>query len=274
MTNDLERKVADHYGASDLMARLLAALRAGGADPDHLTIKDLAPVDEFHVGGRAATEYAIAKMALTKDLHALDVGCGIGGTARYIASTFGCHVTGIDLTPDYIDAARDLTRRTGLSDRVDFEVASALAMPFPDATFDAGMTLHVAMNIKDRVGLYREIARVLKPGAPFCIYDVMRGETEGVIFPVPWAETPETSHLTSPGEMNSLLDAAGLSVEQIEDRSAFGITFFRERMSPSAGAPPAGLHLLMPNARAKFENMLANIEQGRVAPVIMIARRR
>jgi SAM-dependent methyltransferase len=147
-------------------------------------------------------------------------------------------------------------------------------MPFADATFDAAITLHVAMNIKDRAGLYRESARVLKRGAVLCIYDVMQGPNEGLTFPVPWAETAANSHLTTPQEMQALLADAGFSVEEVEDRTEFGIAFFRERLS--AGGPPAplGLHLLMgATARAKFQNMLHGLEQGAIAPVVMIARR-
>ena len=274
--SDLERDVARHYQASDLAARVLEALRAAGKDIGRLTPDDLAPVDEFHVGGRAATIHALEKLHLHKDQHVLDVGCGIGGAARYVAHTFGCRVTGIDLTPDFIAAARDLTARTGLADRIRYETASALAMPFEDATFDAGLTLHVAMNIKDRQGLYREVARVLRPGALFCIYDVMKGANEGLRFPMPWSQTPDTSHLTTPAEMETLLGDAGFEIIEREDRSAFGIAFFRQRLAAAAaGGPlPPGTHILMgPSTREKSSNLLAGLEQGCVIPMIMIARR-
>src|SRR5262249_41674095 len=154
----------------------------------------------------------------------------------------GCRVTGIDLTPDFIAAARILTERTGLAGRIDFREASALAMSFADATFDAAVTLHVAMNIKDRPALYREVARVLKPGAAFCIYDVMKGAGEGLRYPVPWAQTAATSRLVTPDEMQELLASAGFDVLETEDRTPFGITFFRERLA--APPPPLGTHLI------------------------------
>lgn len=247
-----------------------------GADLDRLTLADLAPVDEFHIGGRAATQYVLAKVPLAKEQHVLDVGCGIGGAARYLASAHGCRVTGIDLTPEYIDAANALTQRVGLADRVRFEAASALDLPFEDGSFDAAITFHVAMNIKDRPALYRETARMLKPGATFCVYDVMKGRSDGVRYPAPWADTPETSHLTSPDEMQGLLKEVGFSVVDVEDRTAHGIEFFRQRLAPSPGGPPpVGLHLLLgPEARTKFENVLKSLEDGSLAPVVMIARLR
>jgi large subunit ribosomal protein L17 len=154
MTDDLEHAVARHYGRGDIAGRILEALRATGVDPDRLKPDDLAPVDEFHIGGRAASEQVLARLALNKGHHVLDIGCGIGGTARYMAQAYDCRVSGIDLTPEFIEAAITLSKRTGLADKVEFQVASALALPFDDASFDAAITFHVAMNIKDRPALY------------------------------------------------------------------------------------------------------------------------
>ena len=136
-------------------------------------------------------------LAPRADQRILDVGCGIGGTARLIASRYRCPVHGIDLTPEYIEVARVLTSRVGLGAGVSFDVASALAMPFGDGEFDGAVTMHVAMNIADRDGLYGEIARVMKPGAALCIYDLMKQGDEALVYPVPWAETAATSHLTT-----------------------------------------------------------------------------
>ncbi len=272
---NIENAVAEHYGQADLLARILKGLEANGADPSHLQPEDLAPVDEFHIGGRKATEHAVAKMSLSGDGHVLDIGCGIGGAARYIASQVGCRVSGIDLTPEYIEVARALTDRTGLGDKVDFEVASALAMPFEDETFDAAITFHVAMNIRDRESLYGEIARVMKSGATLCIYDVMRKSDEALTFPVPWAESNETSRLTTPEEMNAFLGAAGFEVHDVEDRTDFALESFRQSLAAAAdGPPPLGVHLIMgAGAPEKFGNVLINIEAGRIAPVQMIASR-
>jgi SAM-dependent methyltransferase len=273
MPGELEDAVARHYQVSDLTRRILDGLAATGVDIEQLTPGDLAPVDEFHIGGRRATLHVIAKMGLSEANHVLDVGCGIGGAARTIASTVGARVTGIDLTEEFIEAARELTVRTGLGDRVAYHAGSALQIPFQDRTFDAAVTLHVAMNIKDRAGLYREVARVLKPGALFAVYDVMQGPNPGLQFPVPWASTPATSFLVTPDAMRTLLTEAGFSMVEVEDRTAAGAVFFRERLA--AGSQPAvGLHVLTgSDTRIKSRNMLAGLEAGAIAPVIMIARR-
>lgn len=274
--NTIEKKVARHYGDDELLTRILAGLEVAGADLNQLSPDDLAPVEEFHIGGRKATIHAVDKMSLTAGQRVLDIGCGIGGAARYIASRAGCAVTGIDLTAEYIEIAKTLTDMTGLDKHARFEVASALEMPFPDAGFDAAITLHVAMNIKDREGLYREIARVLKPDAVLCLFDVMKKGEEAIEFPVPWAESEATSHLASPEEMMEFLDQAGFDVLETGDRTDFALDFFKEVMSKAEDGPqPLGIHLVMGDSAAeKMKNVKLNIEQGRIAPVQMVAKRR
>lgn len=273
---NIENAVAQHYGEADLLARILAGLEAAGADVDRLRPDDLAPVDEFHLGGRMATAKMIAKLSLSADQHVLDVGCGIGGAARYIAAEMGSKVTGLDLTPEYIEVARKLSDMTGLGGNTTFEAGSALAMPFEEETFDAAVTFHVAMNIADRAGLYGEIARVLQPGAALGIYDVMKKSDGDLAFPVPWASTPETSHLTTPDEMLALLSGAGFEVEGVEDLTDFALDVFKQSQVAGAdGPPPLGIHLIMgPTAPEKIKNTLGNLEKGLVAPVQMIARRK
>jgi SAM-dependent methyltransferase len=151
-------------------------------------------------------------------------------------------------------------------------------MPFEDGAFDAAITLHVAMNIRERAALYGEIARVMKPGATLCVYDVMKTGEGDIAFPVPWAETPATSHLTTAEEMRGFLDAAGFDLREVETRRDFARAFFQDAAAAAAasgGPPPLGTHLILgANAPEKFRNMQNNIEAGHIAPVQMIATRR
>ena len=272
---NIEREVAQHYGVTDLLERIFKGLEAAGTDLNCLQPEDLAPVDEYHIGGREATAHAIDKMSLSEDQHVLDIGCGIGGTARYMAEKIGCKVTGIDLTPEYISIAKTLTDLTGLGSKVTYKVASALDMPFESKTFDAVITIHVAMNIPERATLYSEIARVMKPGATLCIYDVMKKSDESFSFPVPWAESAVTSHLTTPEEMRTLLNDAGFDVREVDDRTDFALNFFKQSLAAAAdGPPPLGIHLIIgSSAPEKLKNMQSNIENGCISVVQMIADR-
>lgn len=278
MRRDLERAVSAHYSRPGLKDAIEAGLRKQGIDLAQLHPADLAPVDEFHTAGRLATLKALDLFPVERDMHVLDAGSGLGGTARALATERGCRITGIDVCQDYVTTARWLTERMGLAEQCQFELGSVLAMPFEDASFDAALSFHVAMNIDDRPRFYAELARTLRFGAPLCIYDVMKGPTDGMLFPVPWAETEQTSFLKSRDTTVALLADAGFDLVAEEDLREFAISFFRElnrKAASSAIPPPLGLHLLTgANSGEKFANYLKALEAHQVEPVILVARRR
>lgn len=277
MQHDLERSVAGHYGRHGLLDSILQGVEAAGGDPAAPAPEQLAPVDEFHTAGRVTTIRALELMPLATGMHVLDAGCGIGGTARYLARERGCRVTGLDLTPEFIEVAEELTSRMKLDDACEFHTGSVLSMPFADDSFDAAVTFHVAMNIDDRAGFYGELARVLRPDASLCVFDVMKGPAPGMNYPVPWAETPETSFLKTPEETRKLLAEAGFRVVEERSERSFAIDYFRKifaAMAEAGGPPPLGLHLLMgQNAPDKFKNYVQGLESAQIDPVIMVARR-
>jgi SAM-dependent methyltransferase len=274
--DDTEGRVADHYaGGGGLAAAILRALAETGKDPERLAPEDLAPLEEFHTGGRQATIDLAARMRLRPGLHLLDIGCGIGGTARHLARAHGCRVTGIDLTAAYVAAAAMLTRRVGLEGAVSVLQGSALALPFPDGAFDGATLLHVGMNIADKPALFAGLRRVLRPGAILAVYDVMRLAPGGLDFPLPWASSVETSFVEAPAAYRQALAAAGFAVEAERDRRAFGLKALQGALAQLArsGLPPLGTHLLMGEAfPRKIANQAAALERGLVAPVEIIAR--
>jgi SAM-dependent methyltransferase len=150
-------------------------------------------------------------------VYVLDLGCGLGGASRYLAADCGCRVSAIDLTPNFVEAARILTARCGLADRVEIRQANALALPFQDGTFDHVWSYAVTMNIADKEGLGREVARVLKPGGRFSCNEIARGSGDAPIFPLPWATDESSSFLVSPATMRAALEGSGLSIiEQVD----------------------------------------------------------
>lgn len=272
---ETEQAVARHYGRSGIEQAVIEALRASGKDVDRLAPGDLSGADEFHLGWYAATAELAQDLGLGPDLHVLEVGCGIGGPARHFAAAHGCRVTGIDLTAEFVEAAEALTRRCGLAGLVSFRQGSALAMPFPDAAFDAATLIHVGMNIADKAALFAEVRRVLKPGGRFGVYDIMRAGQGDLPYPMPWAATPETSFVEPPETYRRLLGEAGFTIEAEHDRSALALTLGREMRERAAieGAPPLGLHILMgPATRERIGNVMAALERGLIAPVEMVAR--
>jgi ubiquinone/menaquinone biosynthesis C-methylase UbiE len=268
--------VEAHYTRSDLGSAILAALEKSGKDLDRLTPEDLAPVDEFHIRGRAATLELAKAARLDSSRHVLDVGSGIGGTSRCLAREFGCRVTGIDLTEEYCRTAAMLSARIGLEHLVDYRQGDATNLPFADASFDVVWTEHAAMNIPDKLRLYREMHRVLEPGGTLAIHDVLAGPSGAVLFPVPWARTPESSFLVTPDELRKFLDEAGFTVTDWSDTTDQARDWFvavAERIRKE-GLPPLGFHLLLgPDFQVMAQNQRRNLEEGRIVLAQVLARK-
>jgi SAM-dependent methyltransferase len=272
---NLESDVAGHYAHGALAQAIDRALVAAGKDPERLTSADLGPIDEFHIGGVEATAALFAQLGLRPGMRWLDIGSGLGGPARHLAAAYGCIVSGIDLTPEYVAVARDLARRVGLERRVDFRQGSALALPFPDASFDGASLLHVGMNIPDKPAVCAGVRRVLRPGGIFAIYDVMRLAEGDLAFPVPWATAPATSFVAAPADYRAALAASGFTIQAERSRAAFALESLRAMQARVAaeGRPALGLHILMgENARQKTGNLIQSLERGLLAPMEIIAR--
>jgi SAM-dependent methyltransferase len=272
-----EGLVARHYTHGSLEDAIRAALVATGKDLDALAPGDLTPVDEFHIGGREATEHLAARLGIAPGTRLLDIGSGIGGAARFFAAEHGAQVTGIDLTEEYVAVAVALADWVGLSGQVSFRYASALDLPFDAGTFEVVTMLHVGMNIADKTALFAELARVLAPGGRIGVYDVMRIGDGALAYPVPWAADEATSFLTPIDTYREALTAAGLVIETEESRRDFALDFFerlRARVAHPDGPPPLGLHILMgADAPDKIANMMRNISAGLMAPVEIVGRK-
>jgi SAM-dependent methyltransferase len=273
---DIPAEVTQHYAIEGLEGVILDAAQRAGLDLDALRPDDLAAVDEFHIGGRAATEDLAARMGLRPGLRLLDVGSGIGGPARYFAHHHGCHVTGVDLTEDYVRMATSLSKRVGLEEAVAFQQADAAALPFAADSFDGVYMLHVGMNVPDKAAVFGEVGRVLKPGAPFAIYDVVRTGSAEIGFPVPWAADARTSFVADVAAYRDLLESAGFDVTHERNRRVFAIDFFTKLIAASAGGPPSlGLHLVMgADFPKKVANLLDALERDLLAPTELIGRKR
>lgn len=273
-----EADIEGHYTRGRLIDMITDGIAVLGKTPETVTVDDLAPVDEFHTGGRRATEDLIAQLNLTPGTHAYEIGAGLGGTARFVCGRYGCRVTGIDLTAEFVDCAKTLTGWVGMEDRLDFHAGSALETRFDDASFDAAFMLHVGMNIADKAALFAETARVLKPGAGFGVYDVMSTGAGPMTYPVPWATVAANSALAGPDDYKAALEAAGFGIVAERNRRDFALDFFsrlRARAADAPAPPPLGIHIVMgADTQAKIANMIAGIEAGAIAPVEIIAERK
>jgi SAM-dependent methyltransferase len=230
-------KIHEHYNATGLAGRIKSALATIAPEDQMLTVAELAPLDQFHTRGILATTELAEAAGLEPSRRVLDLGCGLGGPARYLAATFGCKVTGVDLSPSFIDAATYLTARCGLSDRVTFQVSNALHLPFEDAAFDTVFLQHVAMNIEDRTALYAEVRRILRPGGRFATYDLVLRDGD-VMYPTPWARDASTSFLLGESDTRTALEQAGFNAVLWRDDTQTALDWFRVVMGRRAAERP------------------------------------
>lgn len=271
-----EQEVTRHYSHGALERAILDALQASGKNIGNLDPADLAGVDEFHLGWLAATIDLANDLALSPGMRVLDVGCGIGGPARYFAEHHGCTVTGIDLTAEFVSVATSLTGRCGLADLVSFRQASALSLPFEDDSFDRATLIHVGMNIADKATTFREIYRVLKKKGVFAVYDIMNVSGDPLPFPMPWADTPATSFVEAPQTYRDLLQDAGFVRRSEKNRREMSLTLGRQMREEieRSGPPPLGLHTVMGDAAPRrLGNVMLALAAGTIAPIQMLVQK-
>jgi SAM-dependent methyltransferase len=250
-----------HYSARDIEARILAAIRAAGLDPDQrLSAEDLGALDHFHTGGLRASRELLELARITADDRVLDIGAGLAGPARMLASAIGCRVDCLELSADYCAGAALLNRLTGLEDRIAVHKGSALAMPFPGHAFDVVWMQNVGMNIADKRSLYREIHRVLKPGGRYAFQEMAAGETAASYFPLPWATDPADSFLVPAEETRRVLGECGFVAEAFEDTSDVHLS----RSTADAGPTPLTLGVYVDNLAQKAGNARRSLLEGQI----------
>ena len=273
--NEVDERVSDHYGWPGLMDAIEKEIRRHGIEPEDVTVAQLAPVDNYHAFRLAGTLALATAARISAADRVLDVGGGIGGPARQLADRFGCHVTVVDLTPEYCAVGETLTTWTHLTNLVSFVHASALDMPFDDASFDVVWTQHASMNISDKVGLYREVARVVRPGGRFAFFDILAGPNQPIHFPVPWAADPSFSFLLSPTETRALVASEGFRQTSWLTGADLKAELDRsDQEDPGAQEPLLDSGLLNgPDSAAMGDNVARNLKEGRIVPAIGVFER-
>jgi sarcosine/dimethylglycine N-methyltransferase len=263
-------KVSAQYLTGTSRADIERALRAAGKELSQLEPADLAMLEDFHTIGRLATGQ-LAELAGISPLSAvLDAGTGIGGTARYVADRFGCLVTAIDLSDDYVATAQWLNDLVGLGDRIVVRPGDVTALPFVDGAFDVVFSQHVQMNVERKDELYREARRVLVAGGRLVIWDVAAGSGDELEYPLPWADAAANSHLVTPAVLRSMVESAGFSIEHWDDLTEEAASTMR--VVGSLPPSPLGLHAFVPNFPERAAHLTEALGDGRLRAIRAVAR--
>lgn len=257
-----EEAVAAHYSRANALDLLLNVVKKSGGNPEHFAPADLHNADQLHIGGAASTTRVATRAGINAGSHVIDLGSGMGGVSRHVAHDFGATVQGVDLTQQFVETARSITERTGLSDQVTFSQGSILALPFDNDSFDVALMFHVGMNIQDKDRVFAEAARVLRPGSVFAVYDIMLLGGDIEPYPLPWAATPDTSFVQPPLAYTDALGQAGFDVDHEAKPLPEGIEFLELAL---ASGGPVGVEA------GAMTNLLAAFKSGLLAPVEIYA---
>ena len=266
--------IHSYYSPNDLYNKIIEGLDKLGTDLSNITLGDLQPVDEFHIRGHTATRELIKLSGFTPNMHILDVGCGIGGSTRRLSVETGCRVTGIDLSDAYIDTAQRLTQLLDMQDRVAFQAASALELPYDDNSFDGVWSLQMNMNVEDKLSWLTETCRVLKPGGRLVLYEVCAHKNSPLYFPVPWAQDSSMSFLVPPESFRDVITSAGFDITVWNDKTDLAQQAFAKAKEPvgEPNLPALGVYMLVGNdVGTKAYNLRRNLDEARVSLIETVA---
>lgn len=261
---DVRDLVKQHYGAGDLSTAILGALAEAGIDIEHLTAPDVYPLDQLHAGGMPATRHALERLGIGPGMRVLDVGCGIGGPSR-LAASYGAQVTGIDLTPEFVETATALTGRVGLGDHATFVTTPGETLPFEDGSFDAAFMVHVGMNVPDKQAVFDEVHRVLVPGGRFALFEQVSTGKGEVSYPMPWAEDERSSFVETVADYRAHLENAGFTVEDVEDRT-------ESTLGPPPTGPMSPMVVFGPAFAERIGHNVSATRAGLLSAVLIVAR--
>ena len=281
MSTSTALRIQENYTINAMMDRIKQALEKAGFGSTAVKWSDLVTFDQFHVRGLEATKEMAEALKLTSGQNLLDVGSGLGGPARYLAAAHDVHITGIDITPDFVETSNYLSDRAGIADQLTFQQGDATELPFKDEQFDIAYTQHVAMNIENKLKLYQGVHSVLKKGGQFAIYDAIKGNDQPVIYPTPWAREEAISFLSTEKEMNEMLATAGFKIISFTDKTDISKEWFQElrqqrEQQQQSQQPPNPLNpisILGPEMAPAIGNFAKNVMDGRVRVVQYIVEK-
>ncbi len=261
--SEFSDQINHQYGQQNMIEMILSMYEGAGIQSDQITLDDLSLIDQLHSGGREGTRHLAELAGITPGLNILDIGSGLGGPARTLADEYGCRVTGIDITEEFVHTARQLTDLVGLSDQLSFRVGNALDLAFEDDSFDMIWIQNSLMNVEDKAQVFREAYRVLKDGGTLAFESIISGGKPEAHFPVFWADRPEISYMSDPVEFQSMMREIGFTQKVWHDNTEKSAESNRKLLPVYEGqAPKIGMHIFMDGMYEKILNTLNGFDDG------------
>lgn len=271
----MNKKISNYYSKNNLIDKILNWLENSGADMNDLRNSELRKFDHFHTNGSKATVELADLARLARGSSVLDVGCGIGGPLRKLADLYEITGVGIDLTEEFVTAARVITEKVNLNDKLQFLVADALALPFENKSFDAVLIQHVVMNIENKTDLFKELHRILKNDGLLMLQEVVRKNEQALTYPAFWAEDESISYLPDETNLKKELVQTGFQEFHWKEITPEAIGFYEMMLialnKPDRSRPNLG-EIIHGDSRSKTENLLIDMKEGKIGVVMGVYR--
>ena len=271
--------VAKHWGKTGFVEYVHRWVDSVGLDIQSTTedkLRVLSPLDQHHGGGLASTQALFDMMHCEKGLRGLDIGCGLGGPMRWAATTLDASMTGIDVTPEMIEAAKMITQRVGMQNACRFMVADACSADFAPASFDFVIMMAVSCNIPNRNALHSFIARVLKSGGVCGILEPFQGSVPGCVLPVPWSIDGgnDTSFVLTPEETILEMEKVGLRLSGRRDVNGLAMKWFLDQQDITDSPTTPDRSTYFPEWSRMVENQIINIKKKHITFECMVFRKK
>jgi ubiquinone/menaquinone biosynthesis C-methylase UbiE len=271
-----KKDIEAFWTRGDIHSRIHLAMTKANLIDKKLEIEELFSIDQYHARGIAATFDLAKRMPIKKNQSILDIGCGLGGPARYYAKEFQCIITGIDITPSFIEIGNEFNKITSMSNKVKLKIGDGEILDFKNEIFDGAYSLHVTMNISDRKKFFSEAFRVLKKGSFFAFTEHGLGAEGNPIFPLPWADTEEMSYLMPLEQTILLLKEIGFSNIEIIETGEKYISGYEKltKSSSEKNKPILGIHVIGGESmQARSVNSMKSIRENRTLPFEIVCKK-
>lgn len=250
-----------------------------GVAIEEMSSRELAALDQLHSGTQEATELVATWANVEEGDLVLDVGAGLGGTARYLARELSCEVTALEVIPELVECGQQITQWLGLEELVEHSEGDILEFE-DEARYDVVLLQHVDMHIEHKVEAYQRCRRVLTPELSSRVvwHDWLAGpEGDGqIVLPVPWAhEGDDITFLCDVDSFRQNLIAAGLALHRIQALTAETAAWFtssREQLIRVLSKVEGGARNRLEELLEEVEGVLTNLSQRRIVPMLAEAR--
>jgi ubiquinone/menaquinone biosynthesis C-methylase UbiE len=274
MTNPSD--IEEFWTRGDIHSRVHKAMKDADLINKKLEIEDLFPIDQYHARGIAATVDLGKRMPIRENSKILDIGCGLGGPARYYSKEFKCFIEGIDITPSFIELGTEFNKLTDMSNQVHLNVGNGETLDFEDNFFDGAYSQHVTMNISNREKFFSEAYRVLKTHSFFAFTEHGLGPIGNPVYPLPWADNENMSYLLTPKKTISLLKDVGFYEIEIIETGAKYMSGYEKLMSQTKDIkqPILGIHVIGGQSMTERSmNSLTSIKERRTLPFEVLCKK-